>query len=140
LRPWLTAQSFDSVWSSDLRRAVVTARLAFGEPQRDPRLRELHFGILEGLPWQRLPAPHQEALDRFADLAPPGGETTEELRRRVAAFLDRLPSGRHLVFTHGGVIRAVRQLVGDDGFVSTGTVVAVEWRHRVPVFVRHREL
>lgn len=140
LRPWLTAQPFDSVWSSDLRRAVATARLAFGEPQRDPLLRELHFGTLEGLPWRRLPVPHQQALDRFTELAPPGGESAAELRRRVATFLDRLPTGRHLVFTHGGVIRAVRQMVGDDGFVPTGTVVAVDWRQRVPLFISRRDL
>lgn len=139
LRPLLANHVFRSVWSSDLRRAVTTARLAFGDPCRDPRLRELDFGELEGLPWRRLPEPHQSALERFWDLAPPGGETAAQLRRRVADFLDELPSGRHLLFTHGGVIRAVRQMVGDDGFVPTGTLVAVDWSAREPLFTQHPE-
>lgn len=131
----LTGHTFNSVWSSNLRRAVTTARLAFGEPRRDPRLRELDFGDLEGLPWRRLPEPHQTALERFSGLNPPGGEPVDALRRRVAGFLDELPAGRHLAFTHGGVIRAVRQMVGEDGFVPTGTVVVVDWTRRRPLFV-----
>ena len=38
---------FDSVWSSDLVRAVETARIVFGEPSIDVRLRELDFGDID---------------------------------------------------------------------------------------------
>ena len=48
LRPRLAGQAFDSVWASDLDRAVNTARLAWGEPRQDARLREMSFGALGG--------------------------------------------------------------------------------------------
>jgi len=48
LSPVLGENRFHAVWSSDLARAVTTARLAWGEPKIDARLRELNFGPLEG--------------------------------------------------------------------------------------------
>ncbi|HSD65513.1 MAG TPA: histidine phosphatase family protein, partial [Vicinamibacteria bacterium] len=54
LRPLVAGERFDGVWSSDLRRAVTTARLAWGEPRPDARLREMSFGTLEGRPWADL--------------------------------------------------------------------------------------
>ena len=40
--------TFDTVWASDLKRAMQTAQLAWGQHETDPRLREIHFGDLEG--------------------------------------------------------------------------------------------
>ena len=68
LRPLLAGERFDGVWSSDLRRAVSTARLAWGEPRQDERLREMSFGALEGLPWETLDPGLQEGLARFEGL------------------------------------------------------------------------
>src|SRR5512139_2756474 len=65
LRPLLVAEPFDGVWSSDLRRAVTTARLAWGEPRQDARLREMGFGSLEGQLWETLDPLAQEGLARF---------------------------------------------------------------------------
>ena len=130
LRPLLAGERFDGVWSSDLRRAVTTARLAWGEPWQDKRLREMSFGSLEGQLWETLDADAQQALARFEGFAAPGGESFEDLRVRVASFLDGLPAGRHLVFTHGGVIRLLSREVGEDGFVPTGTLLVVDWEGR----------
>src|SRR5512143_1849133 len=107
LRPLLEGERFDGVWSSDLRRAVHTASLAFAAqaPRPDTRLREMSFGSLEGEPWETLEERWQQALVRFEGFEPPGGETFEDLRARVIGFVDSLPPGRHLVFTHGGVLR-----------------------------------
>ena len=56
LRPRLHPEEFDGVWSSDLRRALDTAQLAYGRPtQQDVRLRELDFGPLEGEDWTQIP-------------------------------------------------------------------------------------
>ncbi len=130
LRPVLAGERFEGVWSSDLRRAVSTARLAWGEPRQDTRLREMSFGTLEGRPWETMDPRLQEGLVRFEGFAAPGGESFDELRARVFSFLDGLVAGRHLVFTHGGVVRLLSREVGEDHFVPTGTLLVVDWDAR----------
>lgn len=115
--PRLADREFDAVWSSDLRRAVRTAELVF--PDRDvevdARLRELDLGGFEG-------RTHEANLDRYgrvyrrwiddpARWSPPGGESLQALRSRVARWLAELPlEGRVAVVSHGGTIRAVRAI------------------------------
>ncbi len=137
LRPLLEGERFDGVWSSDLRRAVRTARLA-GSPdaKEDRRLREMSFGALEGRPWEALDETSQQALVRFEGFEPPGGETFDQLRERVLSFVEALPPGRHLVFTHGGVVRLLSREAGEDQFVPTGTLLVVDWEARRLVFRR----
>jgi len=140
LRPLLEGERFDGVWSSDLRRAVRTARLAgAADAKEDGRLREMSFGSLEGLPWETLDQSWQQALVRFEGFEPPGGETFFELRRRVLSFVESLPPGRHLVFTHGGVVRLLSREVGEDRFVPTGSLLVVDWEARRLVFRRDGE-
>lgn len=140
LRPVLEGTDFDGVWCSDLRRAVTTARLAWaGEAVRDRRLREMSFGTLEGRPWDTLDARWQEAMIRFEDFAPPGGETFDAVRSRVLDFVDGLAPGRHLVFTNGGVLRLLSREVGEDHFVPTGSLLVVHWESRKIVFRRDGE-
>jgi probable phosphoglycerate mutase len=130
LRPRLAGERFNSVWSSDLRRALTTARLAWGEARRDERLREMNFGELEGRPWETLDSRWQEAFVRFEGLTAPGGESFDDLRARVLSFVDALGPGRHLLFTHGGVVRLLSREVGEDHFVPTGTLLVVDWDAR----------
>jgi len=130
LRPVLAGERFDGVWSSDLRRAVTTARLAWGEPRQDERLREMSFGSLEGQPWETLEPGLQEGLVRFEGFAAPQGETFDDLRSRVLSFVDGLCPGRHVLFTHGGVVRLLSREVGEDHFVPTGTLLVVDWDAR----------
>jgi 2,3-bisphosphoglycerate-dependent phosphoglycerate mutase len=136
LRPVLAGETFEGVWSSDLRRTVATARLAWGEPRQDPRLREIHFGELEGLYWPTLDAVHRVALERFEGLATERGETFEIVRGRVVAFLGELPPGRHLLFTHGGIVRLLSREAGEDQFVPTGTLLALDWTAKRVLFRR----
>ena len=98
----------------------------------------MSFGSLEGLPWETLEARWQEALVRFEGFEPPGGETFDDLRRRVLDFVDSLPPGRHLVFTHGGVLRLLSREVGEDHFVPTGSLLVVDWEGRRIVFAPRR--
>lgn len=130
LHAQLADTGFAGVWSSDLRRAVRTARLAGFEPRRDRRLREISFGRLEGASWAHLEARTKDALLRFEGFAPPGGESLTDLRRRVLGFLAELSPGRHLVFAHGGVIRMLTRDVGYDAFLPTGSVAALDWTGR----------
>jgi 2,3-bisphosphoglycerate-dependent phosphoglycerate mutase len=136
VRALLAGERFAGVWTSDLARAVRTAQLAWGEARPDARLREMSFGVLEGHSWRTLDDSLKQALIAFSGFAPPGGETIGAMQQRVHAFLAELPPGRHLVFTHGGVIRALTRAVGEDSFLPTGSVAAIDWPARTLLFVR----
>ena len=111
--------AFDAILSSDLARAERTAE-AIGSARgltvtRDPRWRELDFGVWDGL----APAAIAEAeIGRFwsdpDSHPPPGGERWSALLARVTAALDDLPARDTLVVTHGGAMRAA--LAGLFGF------------------------
>jgi probable phosphoglycerate mutase len=130
LRARLQDTDFDAVWSSDLQRAIATARLAWGEPRQDERLRELNFGTLEGRDYDELEPELRASMDRFRDFQPPEGESVRDLEIRVHAFLDGLEPGRHLLFTHSGILRTVGRAVGHDAFVATGTLLVIDWDRR----------
>ncbi len=127
LRPALEGERFEGVWSSDLQRAVETARLAYGEPSTDRRLREMNFGALEGERWRELDARHALGLKAFEGFEAPQGESIEALEARVLGFMGELASGRHLIFTHGGVIRLLTRRLGKVGFVGNCARVVVDW-------------
>jgi broad specificity phosphatase PhoE len=81
------AERVDVVFTSDLRRAVETAELAFGEHhlpiQQDWRLRECNYGDLNGAPTAQL---DRERLRRIA--APfPHGQSYAQVGDRVREFL-----------------------------------------------------
>ncbi|GLV48337.1 alpha-ribazole-5'-phosphate phosphatase [Thermus sp. LT1-2-5] len=117
-------------FSSDLKRALETAALAGFAPIPSPALREIHFGALEGAFWEELEAVHKEALLRFQGFAPPEGERLEAFQERVFRFLEGL-KGSALLFTHGGVVRAVLRALGEDSLVPLGSAVVVDWPQRV---------
>jgi len=76
-----------AVFTSDLRRAVETAEIAFAESgipiYRDARLRECNYGELNGLPGDLVAAEQAEHID-----APfVGGESYAEAVERVRSFL-----------------------------------------------------
>jgi alpha-ribazole phosphatase/probable phosphoglycerate mutase len=79
-----------TVYSSDLRRAVETAEIAFSgsgiSVRLDPRLRECDYGELTGMPSERLRA---EVPGRV-DTPYPGGESYRQVVERMREFLDDL--------------------------------------------------
>jgi probable phosphoglycerate mutase len=117
LRPLLTVEDFDTVVASDLKRARDTARLAYGEPEVDRRLKELDFGSLEGQCWTEIPEPLRDAVLAFSEHCAPGGELISRFQSRVFEYIEELSPGRHLLFVHGGVIRLILRQVGADQFV-----------------------
>ncbi len=116
----LAAERIDRLYTSDLRRADQTARIAAAARplplRRDPRLRELHFGDWEGLTHPEIARAHPEALAAWeADCertAPPGGETLAQLADRVRGFLADLaaevpPDQVVLVVSHNGPLQVL---------------------------------
>ena len=79
-----------TVYSSDLRRANLTAEIAFAGRQlprrQDWRLRECDYGAWSGCSVELLSA----ARVRFVDEPFPGGESFRDVVLRVEAFLDDL--------------------------------------------------
>jgi probable phosphoglycerate mutase len=81
-----------AVYSSDSLRALHTAEAIAGTlglgVTADPRLREMHQGILDGLTAAELRAGHADFLERWraddpTDLRMPEGETLGEVRARM---------------------------------------------------------
>jgi broad specificity phosphatase PhoE len=91
------------VFTSDLRRAVETAEIAFAgtslELREDRRLRECNYGELNGAPVERL-----EPRTRFVDVPFPGGESYRECAEKMRCFLrdvvTELDGRRVLVIAH----------------------------------------
>jgi probable phosphoglycerate mutase len=115
----LTGVNFAALYSSDLGRASRTAGIiaqATGHEFRpDPRLREQHLGIFQGLLKSEI---KQKLADEYRlfktagpDHAMPGGESARQSAERSLACLEEL-ARRHsgetmVVVAHGGTISAL---------------------------------
>jgi probable phosphoglycerate mutase len=109
----------EAIYASDLTRAQQTATIVGAalrlNVQTHQALRERCFGVYEGLPLDSLESTDSGISgDRIVDTEarPEGGESLEDLYRRVGAFVDWLWEQPHagdvMVVTHGGTIRALR--------------------------------
>jgi broad specificity phosphatase PhoE len=119
----LRDERIDKIYSSDLIRAMETARIiAEGcgtQVVAERRLREFDFGRWEGLTWREIVAANPHLASRppaAATLyAPEGGETFADVCKRVREFLDDLraedPDARVLVVTHAGPLHAFLALL-----------------------------
>lgn len=112
----LLKMPFDALISSDLGRAKQTAAIIAGYTghavQIDARLRERHYGILEGLHIKEIldhhQAIYQQLIAENPDYAVPEGETHRaHYGNNIAAiqeWADRHPGGRAALVAHGGVL------------------------------------
>jgi broad specificity phosphatase PhoE len=108
--------TFDTIYSSDLGRAFVTAYLIARhikykkEIIRAGELRENSYGDLAAMPVadaiKRYPKLHQQT-----DYRPPNGESLSDMQARVIGFVSRLaanePAGTILLVAHDGVIKSL---------------------------------
>lgn len=121
----LAGVRFDRIFSSDLSRAGRTAELiatrqnAIVEYDRD--LREMHYGVLQGVRYDTAASvlAEQGLADawhdgRFASrgMAAPGGESARMVRHRAKRFLGRIADNcgsdaptNLLIVAHGGQLR-----------------------------------
>jgi len=110
---------FAAIYSSDLSRAVQTAQIV-GGPHKlivsvRAELREINFGVWEGLTYQDLELHYPELLQTWLEaphlLAVPGGETFSAVQERALACLHDIikeqPYGNIAVVSHGGTIAAL---------------------------------
>jgi broad specificity phosphatase PhoE len=111
----------DAVWASDLQRAVETAtiiadQLGVGPVVVDPDLRERDAGEFSGLTRPDIAARFPGYLDDGR--RPPGWEPDEALvaraLRALHAIAAEVPGGDVLVITHGGLVYALEQHLGEE--------------------------
>ncbi|WP_281886967.1 histidine phosphatase family protein [Paenibacillus sp. YYML68] len=131
----LRGESWDGIWSSDLKRALETAECIAsmtGIPLlgTDARLRERSFGQLEGTTLE-------ERISRWGtewrelDL---GLESDESLLLRWSSFLEELEEShegkRMLVVSHGGyivpIVESIRQEKLEQHLMNTSLTVMVK--------------
>ncbi|GAC1556151.1 MAG: histidine phosphatase family protein [Vulcanimicrobiaceae bacterium] len=125
---------FDRAIASDLSRASETARIVLGERsvalEFDARLREMRFGVWEGLTWaqivQRDPRLAQGNATSPRFFTPDGGESFDEVCARVAGALDAIAANapddaRVLIVTHAGILHALlRVALGESEATALG--------------------
>ena len=121
--------------SSDLIRASATAAvLAEGRKAlpADPALREINFGVWDGMHWSKASARDPDLTRAFwetpGDIAPPEGESWNAVAARVDGFVARMLAdypGRDIVaVAHFGVILTrVQQAGGLTAEVALGHLV-----------------
>ncbi|MBU4305340.1 MAG: histidine phosphatase family protein [Candidatus Omnitrophica bacterium] len=107
----------DVVFFSGTLRTRQTARILF--PDREliaaNALRELNFGLWEGLTYDEIMYRDAESYDKWINdplnCAPPGGETLLELRSRAAVFIEKIfRQHEHksvACVSHGGAIKVM---------------------------------
>jgi broad specificity phosphatase PhoE len=141
----LTEEDVDAVYSSDLRRALDTAR-AIAEPlgldvKVDPAFREIDQGEWEGLHVDEIKRKWPDLWGRARHHRPrPGGESPAEVRWRALDGIRRVveagPDRTVVVVTHGGTIRWITaEALGYDDVrsaairgVSNGGIVTFDAR------------
>ena len=148
----LAGAQAEALYTSPARRALETSgpigdRLTL-EPIMEPRLRELDFGEVDGLPYEDVaahrPELYAEWLRAPTQVRFPGGECYGDLQRRTLAALSAITT-RHeqattVVVTHAGVIRALLGAwlsLPDEAVFRIdqryGSVNVVDWLDGAPV-------
>lgn len=123
----LAAQQFDLIFSSTLKRASETAEIIkkhIGAPVIvDGRLVERDFGSLTGKDWSQIEkefskTAHDDDRAQRYDYTKFGGETAEDVKRRLLAFLDFLKkehgSKKVLIVAHGGIMKMLQHLYTEE--------------------------
>ncbi len=121
----LAATPFDQLISSDLGRTRQTAAIIAGHTghviQTDPRLRERHYGVLEGLNIQEIRRDHAavyaQLITEDPDFIIPGGQSHRQHYRNcidfLAGWLEAHSGQSAAIVSHGGFLDNVfRHVVG----------------------------
>ena len=115
---------FDAVYSSDLQRAIDTAKAITAhrpelQIQTRSELREYHFGDYEDMPWDEIGNTYLALYRRWKNLSTrldiefPGGESMRDAWERVGGVLREILSEHQqgdetiLIVGHGGSLQAV---------------------------------
>ncbi len=120
---WLKTAGLTALYTSDLKRASVTAEM-IGQsvglaPILTPELRERRYGVFEGLTYAEAQARYPESYEAFERRDPDcdfeTGETLRELYARVTHKLQEIaalhPGENVALVSHGGVLDIINRFV-----------------------------
>jgi len=117
LRDRLATEKIDAIYTSNLQRASVTAKVIASNHQSNvitcDELNEVNFGKVEGLTFDEVsrlyPEVAQTWVSRSLSLEFPDGENFNKFNNRVSKFLSRLekhaPEETILIVAHAGPLR-----------------------------------
>jgi alpha-ribazole phosphatase len=144
----LSEHSIRRVYSSDLRRARQTAEAIAkhfrAELHLRPGLREIHFGLWEGLSWSEIEVRDPVLAENWASNHPnstaPGGESSQQfawrVRREIAFLLAEATKSPIAAVAHAGFIRVVltnwcgvSEQEAWDRTKEYGSIVALDTSH-----------
>ncbi|GHO71109.1 hypothetical protein KSC_100010 [Ktedonobacter sp. SOSP1-52] len=136
LRKHYASEKIDAVFCSDLQRAVVTAKLLFGERglpvTPDARLREFDYGEMTQYPREQVEGEFpQRITEPF-----PGGESASMAAQRVGTFLQdvaREYDGKTIVVIgHRATMYGIRYWCGTS---TLEEIVNTPWEWRdIPIW------
>jgi probable phosphoglycerate mutase len=119
----MQGERFDVLVSSDLGRALETARIVAGATGHavvaDPRFRERNFGDAEGLTYGELDHEFPDAFSKVRETDPdyviPNGESRRQMFERVKSSFEALarehPGKCVAVVSHGGVLASLYRAI-----------------------------
>jgi broad specificity phosphatase PhoE len=110
------------VYASDLKRAWETAQIIVAKSGlqviSEPRLRELKFGVLEGLTFDEAQEQYPEMINAWLEdfnRPPEGGETIELFNARVVSLLNDLKAKYDeqtvMLVAHGGPLSEILRVI-----------------------------
>lgn len=108
--------NYDVIYSSPLNRAVETAKIINNKNlpiNFEARLKEINFGIFEGLDYQEISYSYPLEVQNWISLRTNyrfiNGESLVDLSNRVKSFIDEIKTidKTFLIVTHSGVINVI---------------------------------
>lgn len=115
---------FDRVLSSDLGRAQATASVAFGNFTTDVRLREINYGIYNGMPRDDA----AQVSEQFVTVPYPEGESFRDVEFRVRSLIRELSAYPHprVAFISHRAPQLALEVIANG--CSWTTAIAADWR------------
>ena len=139
---------YDKIYSSPMKRAYETAEIVNYknlEIEKDNELREMDFGIFEGLSYKEIIKKYPEEMEKLKKdwkiYSYVTGENPFMLQKRALKFLEKIDKNKNnMVVTHWGIICTLLSFLFSselEGYwkyqVKNGGIVIIEFADGYPV-------
>ncbi len=139
---------YDKIYSSPMKRAYETAEIVNYknlEIEKDNELREMDFGIFEGLSYKEIVKKYPEEMEKlkkdWKTYSYVTGENPFMLQKRALKFLEKIDKNKNnMVVTHWGIICTLLSFLFSselEGYwkyqVKNGGIVIIEFADGYPV-------
>ena len=139
---------YDKIYSSPMKRAYETAEIVNYknlEIEKDDELREMDFGIFEGLSYKEIMKKYPEEMEKlkkdWKTYSYVTGENPFMLQKRALKFLEKIDKNKNnMVVTHWGIICTLLSFLFSselEGYwkyqVKNGGIVIIEFSDGYPI-------